>query len=241
MNAMLILTSLISIGLTGCLQTRAEMRGEGDKPLSEQTREHQSQQTRIAQNQTQVVEKPLPPKPAVSRLDEADEQLRQLSGRIDVVENQMSQLNAAANADKEGLKTSHKSVDGKLFAFEEALKKMEAQIQALVESRATEMAAAPARGSAKGPDTKAAAIGLHDEGSALFTGKKWKDAIVVFSKYRDQFPKGKKYADSTYKIGVCFQELGMKEEAKPFLEEVVAKFPGTGEAKKASYRLKTTK
>ena len=71
--------------------------------------------------------------------------------------------------------------------------------------------------------------------------KKWKDAIVVFSKYRDQFPKGKKYADATYKIGVCFQELGMKEEAKPFLEEVVAKFPGTSEAKKASFRLKAPK
>jgi TolA-binding protein len=43
---------------------------------------------------------------------------------------------------------------------------------------------------------------------------------------------------ATYKIGVCFQELGMIEEAKAFYDEVIAKYPKSNEAAKATSRLK---
>jgi TolA-binding protein len=80
-----------------------------------------------------------------------------------------------------------------------------------------------------------------DAAAEMFSGKKWKDAAAAFQKYREAFPKGKAYSDATYKIGVCFQELGLKDEAKSFYDEVVAKFPKSKEAKKARIRLKSLK
>ena len=51
-------------------------------------------------------------------------------------------------------------------------------------------------------------------------------------------PKGKRYADATYKIGMSFQELKLKDDAKAFYQEVIQKFPKSSEAKKAEVRLK---
>ena len=80
-----------------------------------------------------------------------------------------------------------------------------------------------------------------DEGESLLSAKKYKEAIVAFQKYRDGNPKGRSYGDATYKIGVSFQELGLKDEAKTFFEEVTSKFPGSKEAKKAAARMKSLK
>lgn len=230
-----------SMLLTGCLQTRAELRGDTDasQGLPEQTRSQQAQQ-KVAQNTSGSTAAPvaLPPKavPVATRFEEVDEQMRQLSGRVDVVENQLNQLNAAAANEKGSGTAEKKALEDRLLIYEEAIKKLEAQVQALEEARKTPTTQA---GSSKA--SASAGLQIHAEGDAHFKGKKWKDAIVSFSNYRDQFPKGKNYADATYKIGVCFQELGMKDQAKPFLEEVISKYPGTKEAQKASFRLKSTK
>ena len=75
----------------------------------------------------------------------------------------------------------------------------------------------------------------------FFNKKDWKQSILNFQKYRDENSKGSKFADATYKIGVSFQELGMREEAKTFYDEVVAKFPKSEEARRAHIRLKGMK
>lgn len=226
------LVILFSISLVGCLQTRADLRGEAERPMQQQTRSQQQQQAQSQASQ------PPPKVVQASRFDEYDEQLRGLNGRIDNLENQVAVLNAGAQNDKSQISREKQDITNKFVAYEEALQKLEAQIAALRDEMAKQPVAA-----ATAPVTagKTGGATLHAEGQALFTGKKWKDAIVAFSKYRDQYPKGKLYGDATYKIGVSFQELGMKEEAKPFLEEVVAKFPGSKEAQKANYRLKTLK
>jgi TolA-binding protein len=135
--------------------------------------------------------------------------------------------------------------DKKLQAYEDAIRKLEAQVQTLNDEVTKlketppppEAEAAPAPASSK----KGKSSGPYEAGEDHFGAKKWKEAIVSFQKYRDQNPKGKNYADATYKIGVCFQELGMKDEAKSFMEEVTAKFPNSKEAKKAAFRLKNLK
>lgn len=81
----------------------------------------------------------------------------------------------------------------------------------------------------------------YDIGESYFKKSDWKAAILEYNKYRDQFPKGKKYADATYKIGVCFQEMGMKSEAKAFYSEIIEKFPKSKSAKSAKYRLNQLK
>ena len=70
-----------------------------------------------------------------------------------------------------------------------------------------------------------------------FKNKEWKKAILSYQKYSEDSPKGKMVAEAKYKIGVSFQELGLKDEAIAFYEEVVAQFPATEIGKKAKFRL----
>ncbi len=74
-----------------------------------------------------------------------------------------------------------------------------------------------------------------------FSKKEWKKAIVSYQKFREANSKHKKFPEATYKIGICFQELGLKEEAKTFFDEVIAKYPNSAEAKKAKAHLKSLK
>src|SRR4051812_34440984 len=73
------------------------------------------------------------PPPQVFQQDDVFEQIRTLSGRLDVVENQLSQINAAHSNDKEGVNKDRQALDQKFLAYEDALKKLEAQIHAMNE------------------------------------------------------------------------------------------------------------
>ncbi|MBK9294536.1 MAG: tetratricopeptide repeat protein [Oligoflexia bacterium] len=48
-------------------------------------------------------------------------------------------------------------------------------------------------------------------------------------------------AEATYKIGLCFTELGLKKDAKEFYKDVIEKYPKTSWAKKAKYRISQIK
>ena len=80
-------------------------------------------------------------------------------------------------------------------------------------------------------------LGTYESAEQYFEKQEWKKAILSFQKYADEFPKGKNVADAKYKIGVCFQELGMKEEAMAYYEEVVANYGASEAGKKAKLRL----
>lgn len=232
---------------TGCLKTRAQLRDQSSDDLRNYNSPRPAQQ--VAQRE---VRETAPARPASAssiavRMEEYDEQLRQLNGRIDVVENSINQMNAGRQGDKDSVDREKQALNAKLTAYEEAIKKLEEQVLALsteVEKLKAPPAPAPV---ASTPPTKAGGAKSanprqpYDDGETFLAQKKWKDAIMSYQKYRDQFPKGRMYADATYKIGVCFQELGMVNEAKAFYDEVTVKFPGSKEAKKAMQRLKTLK
>jgi TolA-binding protein len=75
-------------------------------------------------------------------------------------------------------------------------------------------------------------------GESRFEQKSWREAIFAYEDYRKSYPKGKNFGAATYKIGVSFQELGMLDDAKPFYDEVISKFPKSKEADRARSRLK---
>lgn len=247
MRIQLTITALSFLLVTGCLKTRAEL----DAEQSGQDMERQTQ-TQQRENAREAKPAPVPYKekaPATAyRFEEYDEQMRQLGGRVDTLENHVNHLASLKVLADEGEAKNKTAQDQKFVAYEDALKKLETQVQQLSEEvtrlKTAPVAAAPvANGSLKTPE---AATGgklktPYDEGEELFTAKKWKEAIVSYQKYRDVYPKGRMYTDSTYKIGICFQELGMKDEAKAFFEEVIAKAPKSKEAKKASFRMKSLK
>lgn len=82
-----------------------------------------------------------------------------------------------------------------------------------------------------------------DEGDKYFDDKKWSEAAAEYQSYREKArtKKGEDYALATYKIGVCFQELGLKKEAKTFYKSVIKKHKGLKAAKYAQYRLENLK
>ncbi len=227
-RVLILILSLFAVSI------HADLDGRGDEAPPKRVAQRQQQQQ---QRQVQ------PPTPQYQ--EDTFEQLRNLSGRIDVVENQIGQLNAANSGEKGEVAKSKKELEGKFVAYEEALKKLEVQVAALSDeviklredmSKKTDK---PDKPEPKAGKKNAAAA--YEEGENLLAQKKWREAIISFEEYRKNHPKGKHYSDATYKIGVCMQEIGMRAEAKLFYDEVVAKFPGSKEAKKATYRLKTLK
>ncbi|MGE0764175.1 MAG: tetratricopeptide repeat protein [Bdellovibrionales bacterium] len=209
---------LLSLVLPGCLATRAELRGETD---ARRTQVSAAQERQAVQS---------------TRFDDYDQQFRQMNGRMDQVENQLTQINAG-HADKSNQEQKRRDeIEKRLRAYEEALNKLEAKVAELREElkasqKPVKKESVPAGG--LGSSLTAA--------EAAFELKDWKLAIVEYENYRKENPKGKSYVLATYRIGLAFQELGKKEEAKVFFEEVVAKFPQSKEAKKASQKLKSMK
>lgn len=234
-----VLTLLAATLLVGCLKTRAEL--EAEETGHQQQKVTVAQQKAMATPSAHVAGQSVKAAPLADRAEEIDEQMRNLSGRIESNEAAVQQMRALEQQKKEAWLKDKQLEDQKLQAYEDAIRKLEAQVQGLSEEVAR--LKAPPVQEVPPPSSRAAGKGKNsfDTGEDLFTQKKWKEAIVNFQKYRDQNPKGKQYADATYKIGVCFQELGMKDEAKSFMEEVTAKFPNSKEAKKAAFRLKTLK
>ena len=66
----------------------------------------------------------------------------------------------------------------------------------------------------------------------------YKKAIVDYSKFPEKFTKSKRMPLALYKIGLSFEHLGMKEDAKGFYQELVEKFPKSPEGVKARAKAK---
>ncbi len=150
-------------------------------------------------------------------MQEINSQLRELSGRLEVVEKQVSQNNLNMNSI---------NVDQKLKNYEIALANLEAKVNS---GNSVNV---------QNSNIQTTNLNAFGRGESYFKQKDWQKAISEYQLYREQYPKGKDYSEATYKIGVCFQELNMKSEAKVFYQEAVSKYPRSKAAKKSKFRLK---
>lgn len=218
-----------SLFLTGCLKTRNEVKS------SEQRQVMAQQVTTLQRSNADVA----------NRFADLEEQMRNLNGRVDVVENQFGQGRAGMDEVLRSNQQKNAEMNQRVMLLQEALTKMESQLfqvtndlNALRQERAAAAAAASAAASERAKQAKRSP---YDVAQEHFDNKEWKQSILNFQKYRDENPKGSKFADATYKIGVSFQELGMKDEAKTFYDEVINKFSKSDEARRAKIRLKSLK
>lgn len=215
---------------SGCLKTRNEVSDTDQKAVygKKNVQNQMDAQAAVAQ----------PP------VEEKDELIRNLNGRVEVLENQLT----AFVKEKESL-TSQDSQ--KIVLLQEALAKMEAQLHKFETEAAPKPEEETAKGSdksndkssdeAEGKTVVAKKLGTYESAEQYFAKQEWKKAILNFQKYTDESPRGKNVPDAKYKIGVCFQELGMKEEAMAFYEEVVANHSKTQAGKKSKARLGSLK
>lgn len=176
-----------------------------------------------------------------SKFQETDDSISKLSARMDVIDNH-------SNKNEEKLEKSMvprdqkvRELTDKLAVHQEIMTKMDAQITALqnqVTLLSDEMRKAPVQSASKSEGGEKVEYKVAEE---FFEKKQWQDAAISFEKYRKQNPKGKHAAEALYKIGVSFQELGSKDEAKVFFKDVVSQYPNSTESKKASTRMKAIK
>lgn len=209
------------LALAGCetLMTRGDLRE------TDQKKQFQDQVSNLQKNNADVG----------SRFADIEQDLRGLNGRVEVAESRINQNNQEANKTKALNEQSNQEHAKKLQILQEEISRLNEQVAALT----AEMNAIKTAGNESNDKiSKKDHLEIAEE---YFSKKDWKKAIVSFQKFRDANPKSKKFADVTYKIGICFQELGLKEEAKTFFDEVIAKFPNSAEAKKAKAHLKTLK
>ena len=173
---------------------------------------------------------------ANNRFSEIESELRNMSGRIDVAENKLNQANLDKDRNKGVSEQALADQSRKTQILQEELIRTQEQVAALSAELQALKSAAVENNSSSSPRKDAFEIG-----EDFFEKKEWRRAILSYQKYRDANPKSKKFSDATYKIGVSFQELGLRDEARTFYDEVVAKFPQSAEAKKARTRLKSLK
>lgn len=209
--------------MAGCLKTRSEVSDNDQKVVYAK---------KNVQNQLEA--QAVAGTPAV---DEKDELIRNLNGRVEVLENQLNTL----VKEKEAL-TAQESQ--KIVLLQEALTKMELQLQKFEAEGAANKPVEEVLKSSDDSEAKAHTskkLGTYETAEQYFARKEWKKAILSYQKYTDEAPKGKNVPEAKYKIGVCFQELGMKEEAMAFYEEVVANHSKTAAGKNSKARLASLK
>lgn len=213
---------LFSLTTLGCLKTRSEVKDT-------ETRQAVQQQVVTLQKNTAD---------SSNRFSELEEQVRALNGRTEVVENRLAMKGQDAEKDKKSLADQNAELYRKVGLLQDTLIKMEQQVNVLSTQMAVMEAQSQAQNARSATAPTATKKNSFETAEDLFAQKEWKKAVLNYEKYREEYPKGKQVATATLKIGVSFQELGLKDEAKTFYEEVISRFPKSDEAKRAKIRLK---
>ena len=196
--------------VAGCLQTRSQIE--------------ESSQKRQVQDQVITLQRSAADQS--NRFAEIDNDIRSLYGRVEALENRQGVM-------QQEMQSGAKSADleRRLTLLQEEMVRLNSQITDLTQ----ELNAVKAAKTASVVEPAKSPLETADD---LFAKKEWRKSILAYQKFRDQNPKNKRFAKATLRIGQAFQELGMKDDAKTFFDEVIAKFPQSEEAKQARNLLK---
>lgn len=180
-------------------------------------------------------------------LDKVREEVARLRGDLEVGQHQVAQVEKSVEklrADTEGKLAALKGA-GALDQFE-ARKKIAAlenpEDRAAIVALGEREEAAGNHGVAleifeqvvsRWPtDPKAGDAGFR-AGQILLAQKKWRDAILALGRVAEGFPKSERAPEALTGVADAMVELGMTEDAKGVLQQVVEKYPKTPAAKKA--------
>ncbi len=217
----------ITLSLTQCIVTRSELN-QNPNPATRYNvpkayvppKSNASSQTKTNQ-EIAVLE---------TQIKSYEEQFRVMLGRIEELETKSS---STGKADADRIKDLEQAIS-EMLVQQELLKK-ERQAAQEVQVQLTAQKAKEAQEAATPPSGN---LELADK---LFAESKWDRAATEFQEYRKKNPKSAEIAIVTYKIGVCFQELGLKSEAKTFFTNVIQSYPKSKASKFAKFRLDNLK
>lgn len=194
----------------GCLKTREDLKAQEETRYS---------QPPAAQAPPPMLAVEAPPA-------DINEEMRKLNGRVEVLEHELQTLKASQQQEQQASATREQELTSKIALLTETLVQLEAKVG---QPAAVTPTPAAVETEVKNPWLEA---------ESEFKAKNYRQAIELYQKYRAQSPNGRNYPAATYKIAVCFQELGMKQEARVFFDEVIARFPSSEFATRARFRVK---
>jgi TolA-binding protein len=210
---------LILVSMCGCLQTRSEVNE------AEEQKAVQNQISEIRQSKTDDL----------MRAQTYENELRSLNGRIEVLERKLAEKQQDRNSEEKERAKQSKDLLDQMKIFEESIAAIHQRLDKL--EKPPKVEEAKVEELPKGGKKKT----TWEKAEELYTKKDWKNAALAFQNYQETNPKGSNVSLAVYKIGICFQELKMKDDAKSFFEEVISKYPNSPSAKKAKYRLNQMK
>ena len=255
MKILCLMTLIWTLGITGCLKTRAELRG--DHAFKEDLAETPSLNApSSAPVKTQIQEV----KPEGGYVfDELRSEMTRLTGRVEDLERATKGSDTNPTPSQPAADTI-KKLENRIIELEhaqaamlEAIKKLQNTSAAAPVGNPTDLLSkgkseaqagnceaavdtlAPASTQGKG---KVAEEATFLRAECFFQLKDYKKAIVDYSKFPERFGKSKYMPRALYQIARSFEALGMKEDATTFYQDLVEKFPKSAEGKKARSRVR---
>ncbi|MCC7441770.1 MAG: tetratricopeptide repeat protein [Bdellovibrionales bacterium] len=230
------LVLLFSLPLSGCLKTRSQLRE--DDPMAAGI--------------------PNQPEPVRDRggyvVDELKSEITRLTGRIEDMERELKDQQEAneergKGPDAEDLEKRIVELENAQAAMLEAIRKIEKSAPPPDAGDSFEKAKDAYRSKdyegainhlnvyLRNSGAKNAEEATFLRGESYFSLKQYKKAIIDYSKFPEKFNRSRLLPEALWKIGQCFDSLGMREDAQAFYQELVDKFPKSGRTDQARRKL----
>jgi TolA-binding protein len=228
----------LAFNLSGCLKTRAQLKEDGDEPSTV------SSPIPVKQGPTDVM-----PQGGYA-LDEVKSEMTRMEGRVEDLERAQKDKAQAPGTptadDYKKLETRVTELEQAQTSMLEAIKKLQEMPAAapdpveMLKKGKNQVEAGNIEGSietfsaclrsAKG---KTAEECTFNRAESYYALKDYKKAIVDYSKFPEKYTRSTFMPKALYRIGLSFDQLGMRDDAKGFYQELVEKYPKSPEAKKA--------
>ena len=170
------------------------------------------------------------------RFRELEAEIRALNGKTETLELKVSQLNQSNESLKKTKSEGDSALVERVNVLKDELIKQRELISALsqkIDNQASKANSASTKASGSSSPSQI----LWSEAESFYEQKEWKKSILSYQKFRDTYPSSPKASVAILKSGQGFLELGLKDEARAFFEEVIEKFPESASAKTAKARL----
>ena len=215
------------VSVAGCLKTRSQLKGDDSGNMKTD-----SAGTYVAGQMNQQQRAQID-----SRFFEIDRDFRELYGKIEVIERKLQETPTSANAPTTtaaggASDEKIKALEKRISTLEEALLSLDKRLGELSKGKASGDSAFNVEQNLK------KAKGPFGRGEVLFSAGRYEEAISNYDKYRKKFPRGRRYAQATLQMGLCFQKLKMHNDAKAFYKEVIQRYPNTRVSIRAEKNLK---
>jgi len=226
--------------LSGCLKTRSQLKGEEDETPS-------------------AAAAPAQPPPGQYAVDEIKSEMTRLIGRVEDLERSNKREESGGQTAKaEELKKLEERIaqlEQTQMQMIEAIKKIEGGVARTdnpdelfisgvknFKSGRYDNAIKSFAAYLETPKPKNQVEATFFRGEAYFELKQYKKAIVDYSKFAEKKMGQSSYVPKAlYKLGMSFEGLGRKEDARAFFDELIDSYPKSKEAKKAKARIKSDK